>query len=205
LIAILKYVVRSLRRTGERSNMEVIKGDINLSKLPEDLRPIKPNDWKEACNWVKLRWGRTSWEDDVALWEDVRFYCSRELWGGLNALLSKGSEFPPTFAEITKAIGEYRQHHLANDLNEYKQKGLSSPKGSLKDYLRQIGAESFAHACYMKTQDRASKGQLEKHEDSEAFEQWTMDWSKAKETYMSKLNSIGLSDSISQEVNSWDE
>lgn len=57
----------------------------------------------------------------------------------------------------------------------------------------------------MKTQDRASKGQLEKHEDSEAFEQWTMDWSKAKETYMSKLNSIGLSDSISQEVNSWDE
>lgn len=190
-----------LLKRGERSKME----DVALSELPEDLKPIKPNDWKEACNWIKLRWGRCAWEDDVALWEDAKFFCARELWGGLNALLSKGSEFPPNFAELTKAIGEYRQHHLQNDLNEYQRKQLGSPKGSLKDYLNQIQAESFRHACYMKTQDRAKKGQLLKYEDSEAYDQWTMDWSKAKETYMVSLKSIGQADSISQKSDFWDE
>ena len=57
----------------------------------------------------------------------------------------------------------------------------------------------------MKTQDRAKKGQLLKYEDSEAYDQWTMDWSKAKETYMVSLKSIGQADSISQKSDFWDE
>lgn len=172
--------------------------DVDLELLPEDMKPIKPNDWKEACNWIRLRWGRTAWEDDIALFEDAQFFIGRELWGGLNSLLSKGSEFPPNFAELKKAINEYRQHHLQNDLNKY-QKHIESPKGSLADYLKMIGAESFAHACYMATQSRAKKGMLEKFEDDTAYNGWTDDWKVAKETYMLNMRKLGNSLAISKE------
>ena len=173
--------------------------DVNLDVLPEDLKPIKPNDWKEACNWIRLRWGRTSWDDDIALFEDAKFFNRRELWGGLNTLLSKGSEFPPNFAELKKYINDYRQHHLQNDLDKYQQV-LPAPKGSLKDYLNQIGAESFAHACYLATQSRAKKGMLLKYEDDTAYNGWTDDWEVAKTTYMANMRNLGKDLDISEEV-----
>jgi hypothetical protein len=180
--------------------------DIPLSSLPETLRPIKVDDWAEACNWIRLRWGRTAWEDDVILYDDARYWCSEEVWGGLQTLLNKGSEFPPNFAELTKAVKEWRQNHLQHRLDEYKiQSELPAPKGSLKDYLDMIGAESFAHACYLKVQERAKNNKLEVYEDPNAYNKWTMDWNEAKATYMNGLSkSLGKSESISQDK-SWDE
>jgi hypothetical protein len=180
--------------------------DVSLAELPDTLKPIKVSQWQEACEWINLRWGKTSWTDDVALYEDAKFWCEDELWGGMQSLLEKGTSFAPTFSELTKAVMEWRQHHLQNALDKYKVKELPPPAGSLKHYLKSIGAESFAHAAYMATQQRAKNNKLEKYEDKEAYESWTMPWEQAKATYM-----VGLSKSIesfsgdSQDNVSWDD
>jgi len=101
---------------------------------------------------------------------------------------------------------EWRGTHLANRLAEYN-KSLPAPKGSLEDYLNQIGAESFAHACYLNAQQRAKYGQLEKYEDPKAYNSYKMDWSEAKETYMPKAQKLGKAEFISPDSKdmSWDE
>lgn len=180
--------------------------DVNLDTLPQSLLPIKPIDWKNTCDWIRARWGRTNWEDDTVLYEDARFWCKEELDGGLQYCLSKGGDFPPTFAELSKQVMEWRGQHLANRLAEYN-KPLPAPKGSLEDYLKTIGAESFAHACYLATQKRAKFGKLAKYEDPKAYDSWKMDWSKAKETYMVSSQKLGKSEFISSDAKdmSWDE
>ena len=165
--------------------------DKSLEELPENLRPIKPAQWREACQWIKLRWGRIGWDDDVMLFNDAQFWCEDELWGGIQSLFDKGGEFPPTFAELSKAVMEYRKNHLVHTLAELNRE-LPAPKGSLDDYLEQIGAESFAHACYLSVQERAKAGKLEKSEDPEAYNGWTDNWSDAKATYM-----VGLQKRVS--------
>lgn len=174
--------------------------DIKISDLPDSLKPIKPSQWKEACAWINLRWGKTAWEDDIALYEDAKYWCEDELWGGMQNLLEKGSAFAPTFSELTKSVMEWRQNHLQHEIDKYR-KVLPAPKGSLEDYLKTIGAESFAHACYMAVQKRAKYSQLEKYEDKEAYDSWTMPWEKAKATYMVKSQILGKSESSS----SWDD
>lgn len=178
--------------------------DVSLQDLPDNLKPIKPAQWKEACSWIHLRWGKTAWDDDVALYEDARYWCEDELWGGMNALLDKGTSFAPTFSELKAAVMEWRQHHLQHEIDKY-QKVLPAPKGSLADYLKQIGAESFAHACYMATQDRAKYGKLGKYEDKEAYESWTMPWEKAKATYMVNNQKLGKSEWSTPATTSWDD
>ena len=37
----------------------------SIEELPENLRPISPNQWREACKWIQLRWGRLGWDDDI--------------------------------------------------------------------------------------------------------------------------------------------
>ena len=178
--------------------------DIPLDKLPDSLLPIKPIDWKNTCDWIRARWGKTSWDDDTMLFEDARFWCKEELDGGLQYLLQKGGGFPPTSAELSKQVKEWRGVHLANRLAEYN-KALPPERGSLEDYLLQIGAESFAHACYMATQKRAKANKLGVYEDADAYDKWTMDWNEAKATYMNGLgNSLGKSKSISQD-STWEE
>ena len=178
--------------------------DIDLNKLPQSLLPIRVDDWKNACEWIRARWGRTNWDDDTILFEDARYWCKEELDGGLQYILQKGGDFPPTFAEVSKQVKEWRGQHLANRLAKYN-KALPPEKGSLEDYLNKIGAESFAHACYMATQKRAKIGKLGVYEDANAYNKWTMDWNEAKATYMNGLgNSLGKSKSISQD-STWEE
>ena len=119
--------------------------DVSLAELPDNLKPIKVSQWQEACEWINLRWGKTSWTDDVALYEDAKFWCEDELWGGMQSLLEKGTSFAPTFSELTKAVMEWRQHHLQNSLDKYKVKELPPPAGSLKHYLKSIGAEGLGN------------------------------------------------------------
>ena len=116
--------------------------------------------------------------------------------------MQRGGEFPPTFAELSRQVKEWRGVHLEDRLAEYN-KQLPPERGSLADYLQQIGAESFAHACYMATQ-MSKKGKLEVYEDKTAYNKWTMDWTEAKATFMKGLKSLGQSKSISQDK-SWDE
>lgn len=178
--------------------------DIDLNKLPQSLLPIRVDDWKNACEWIRARWGRTNWDDDTILFEDARYWLKEELDGGLNYCLQKGGEFPPTFAELSRQVKEWRGVHLEDRLAEYN-KALPPERGSLEDYLNQIGAESFAHACYLQVQDRAKRGKLEVYEDPNSYDKWTMDWTEAKATYMNGLSkSLGKSESISQDKN-WDE
>jgi len=178
--------------------------EIPLDKLPQSLLPIRVDDWKNACDWIRARWGRTSWDDDTQLFEDARYWLKEELDGGLQYCLQKGGDFPPTFAELSVKVKEWRGVHLENRLAEYNTP-LPPERGSLEDYLLQIGAESFAHACYLQVQDRAKKGKLEVYEDPNAYDKWTMDWTEAKATYMNGLSkSLGKSESISQDKN-WDE
>ena len=54
----------------------------SIEELPENLRPISPNQWREACKWIQLRWGRLGWDDDIMLYNDAQFWCEDELWGG---------------------------------------------------------------------------------------------------------------------------
>ena len=165
--------------------------DIKLEDLPENLRPIKPAQWKEACEWIRLRWGRTAWEDDILLFNDAQFWCEDELWGGIQLCFDKGSEFPPNMAELSKKVMEWRQHNLQAKYDELNlNKELPAPKGSLRDYLDSIGAESFAHACYKATQERAKNNRLLKFEDPTSYDNWTMDWSEAKATYMTSLGKV---------------
>ena len=178
--------------------------NVSLNDLPQSLLPIKTTDWKNACDWIRARWGRTNWEDDTVLFEDARFWLKEELDGGLQYCLQKGGDFPPTFAELSKQVKEWRLQHLESRLAEYN-KELPPERGSLADYLEQIGAESFAHACYMATQKRAKANKLGVYEDANAYDKWTMDWNEAKATYMSSLSkSLGKSESISEDK-SWDE
>lgn len=163
--------------------------DIRLEDLPENLRPIKPAQWKEACDWIRLRWGRIGWEDDIMLFNDASTWCEDELWGGIQNLFDKGGDFPPTFSQLSKSVMEFRRNHLVHKYAELN-KELPPPKGSLRSYLKSIGAESFAHACYMKVQERAKNNRLEKHEDPSLFNNYTMDWSEAKSTYMTSLGKV---------------
>jgi len=114
-----------------------MESEISLKQLPDSLKPIKPLDWKNACDWINARWGKTSWSDDTVLYEDARFWCQEELQGGLQYLLQKGGGFPPTFSELTKSVIEWRGTHLANRLAEFDKK-LPAPRGSLRDYLNSI-------------------------------------------------------------------
>ena len=84
---------------------------------------------------------------------------------------------------------EWRQNHLQNAYDKIN-KELPAPKGSLRDYLDSIGAESFAHACYRQVQERAKNNRLEVYEDPSAYNNWTMDWSEAKSTYMTSLGKV---------------
>ena len=163
--------------------------NIKLEDLPENLRPIKPAQWREACEWIRLRWGRTAWEDDIILYNDAQFWCEDELWGGIQQCFDKGSQFPPNFAELSKQVMEWRRNHLQNAYDNIN-KELPAPKGSLRDYLDSIGAESFAHACYRQVQERAKNNRLEVYEDPSAYNNWTMDWSEAKSTYMTSLGKV---------------
>ncbi len=177
--------------------------DIPLDSLPQSLLPIKTEDWKNACDWIRARWGRTNWDDDTILFEDARFWLKEELDGGLQYALQKGGDFPPTFAELSRLVKEWRTLHLEDRLGTYNKK-LPPERGSLADYLLSIKAESFAHACYLKVQERAKKGALEVYEDPNAFNKWTMDWNEAKASYMTSSQSLGKSESMSQDKN-WDE
>ena len=172
--------------------------DISLEQIPDSLKPIKPLDWKNACDWINARWGKTSWSDDTVLYEDARFWCQEELQGGLQYLLQKGGGFPPTFSELTKSVMEWRATHLANRLAEFDKK-LPAPRGSLRDYLNSIGAESFAHACYLNVQERVKYSKLGMHEDESLYNNWTDSWDKAKETYMPNLQSKEIPFDISEE------
>ena len=177
--------------------------DIPLNKLPQSLLPIKTHDWKNACEWIRARWGRTSWDDDTILFEDSRFWSQEELDAGLQYCLQKGGDFPPTFAELSKQVKEWRGNHLENRLAEFNQE-LPPERGSLGDYLLTIKAESFAHACYMNVQERARRSELLVTEDKEAYKKWTMNWNEAKATYMNSSQSLGKSMSMSQSTD-WDE
>ena len=165
---------------------------LQLSELPEELRPIKPAQWKEACEWIRMRWGRTAWEDDIILYNDAQFWCEDELWGGMQYCFEKGSEFPPNFTELNKQVMAYRSSVLVHKLEKLKGelKELPAQKGTLRDYLQSIGAESFAHACYLATQKRAKVGRLEVYEDETSFDNWTMPWEQAKETYLVRLGNF---------------
>ena len=66
-----------------------MESDISLKQLPDSLKPIKPLDWKNECDCINARWGKTSWSDDTVLYEDARFWCQEELQGGLQYLLQK--------------------------------------------------------------------------------------------------------------------
>jgi len=175
-----------------------MEADISLEQIPDSLKPIKPLDWKNACDWINARWGKTSWSDDTVLYEDARFWCQEELQGGLQYLLQKGGGFPPTFSELTKSVIEWRGTHLANRLAEFDKK-LPAPRGSLRDYLNSIGAESFAHACYLNVQERVKYSKLGMHEDESLYNNWTDSWDKAKETYMPNLQSKEIPFDISEE------
>lgn len=180
--------------------------DLPIAKLPDSLKPIKPIDWKNACDWIRARWGRTNWEDDTVLFEDAMFWCKEELDGGLQYILQKGGDYPPTFAEVTKQVKEWRGTHLANRLAEFN-KALPPERGSLEDYLQKIGAESFAHACYLATQERAKYNKLEKYEDKTLYNNWTQEWKEAKATYMIRSQKLGKSEFISPDSKnmSWEE
>ncbi len=156
-------------------------------EITEDERrflPIVPEQWQEVCQWIRMRYGgRIGWEDDIIMFDDAKHWCEEELWGGMNLYFDSGSPHPPNFAELTSKVKEYRRFHL-RDKEEQLKAQLHAPKGSLKDYLDSIGAESFAHACYLATQKRAKAGMLGKWEDPNSYENWEQDWELAKETYM---------------------
>ena len=84
---------------------------------------------------------------------------------------------------------ELRKNHLQHKYDELN-KELPPPRGSLRDYLNSINVESFAHACYQKVQERAKNNRLEVYEDPSAYDNWTMDWSEAKSTYMTSLGKV---------------
>lgn len=172
--------------------------DRKLEELPENLRPIKPAQWREACEWIKVRWGRLAWEDDIMLFNDAQFWCEDELWGGIQTCFDRGKEFPPTFAELSKAVMDYRKNILVHTLADLNRE-LPAPKGSLTDYLETIGAESFAHACYLNVQERVKYSKLGVHEDESLYNNWTDSWDKAKETYMPNLQSKESPFDISEE------
>ena len=51
-----------------------MEADISLEQIPDSLKPIKPLDWKNACDWINARWGKTSWSDDTVLYDYVWDY-----------------------------------------------------------------------------------------------------------------------------------
>ena len=93
---------------------------------------------------------------------------------------------------------DYRKNILVHTLADLNRE-LPAPKGSLTDYLETIGAESFAHACYLNVQERVKYSKLGVHEDESLYNNWTDSWDKAKETYMPNLQSKESPFDISEE------
>ena len=105
-------------------------------------------EWLTIVEWLKLRFSAINWNDAQirSLYEDYKMIDPEHIWGACQLCYQNNTDFMSSakLMKVVKDLQAIPKSDKALTMGDV----MRANKGSLLDYLKASGYESFAHAVF---------------------------------------------------------